>query len=301
LLAAAIVLLVARGVQAAPPFSGTIFIDPDIVTAADPTTFTGATYTGQGNRTMFDRRTNSFNTVNAYLFNATFGDGLTSEVQVNPEFGSSAAAQVEALKYGTILGRMPKALRFDMDAVWIQAGTEPFGGGNNSVLIHTGQSALYEADGILEETLVHELSHTSLDAAHSASPGWLAAQLADPEFISTYARDNPTREDVAESFLPWLAVRHRPDRISVALANTISSTIPNRMAYFDGLALDLNPIPEPGAAGLLVAVAGWLGVRRERRARISRPDFTRRHFELPPLPAFNAGACPSGPCWPSRS
>jgi hypothetical protein len=264
-LAAAALLLTPVTLLAAPPYSGTIFIDGDIITSADPTTFTGLTANGQGNRLMFDRRTNSFNNVNAYLFNATFSDGLTSEVQVNPEFGG-AAAQVEALKYSTVLGRLPKVLRTDMAAVWIHQGVEAFGGGNNSVLIHTGQSANYEASGILEETLVHELSHTSLDADHAATPGWLAAQAADPEFISTYARDNPTREDIAESFLPWLALRHRSGRIDAATASTFSSTIPNRLAYFDAQGFNVAPVPEPTGLTLLAAAALALGGRRRRRA-----------------------------------
>src|SRR6185503_11727901 len=64
----------------------------------------------------------------------------------------------------------------------------------------------------------------------------------DPEFISTYARDNPTREDVAESILTWLAVRYRGSRISLSLSNTIATTIPNRLAYFDSLNLEMYPI-----------------------------------------------------------
>ena len=92
-----------------------------------------------------------------------------------------------------------------METVWIHRGTEPFGGGNNNLLIHTGRADLYAADGILEETLVHEAAHTSLDAAHASAPAWLAAQSADPTFISTYARDFPNREDIAESVLPYLA------------------------------------------------------------------------------------------------
>ncbi|MBK6832013.1 MAG: T9SS type A sorting domain-containing protein [Flavobacteriales bacterium] len=118
----------------------------------------------------------------------------------------------------------------------------PFGGGNNSILIHTGQSALYIADGILEETLVHEASHTSLDAAHAAAPGWLAAQTADPDFISTYAEANPTTEDVAESYLTWIAVRHRASRISLQNYDLITQAIPNRLAYFDDMPCDLYPI-----------------------------------------------------------
>jgi len=93
---------------------------------------------------------------------------------------------------------------------------------------------------------VHEAAHTSLDAMHAASSGWLAAQQADPTFISTYARDNPAREDIAESFLPWLAVRHRSSRISQALAETITRTIPNRLTYFDQQNFDLFPMLPSG-------------------------------------------------------
>jgi hypothetical protein len=234
-----------RRVQAEPPYFGTIFIDPDIITADDPTTVVSVTAAGQGVRTMFDRRVNDWITVDAYLFNAAFDDGLSAEIQVNPEFGSSDAALVPAQKYAEVIGRLPTALRADVQTVWIHMGVEPFGGGNNNLLIHTGQGDLYEADGILEETFVHEASHTSLDAAHAAAAGWLAAQTADPNFISTYARDNPTREDIAESFLPYLAIRMRPDRISQEDYDKITQTIPNRIAYFDGQAFDMHPMTPP--------------------------------------------------------
>ncbi len=228
--------------EGTPPFSGTIFIDPDIITASDPTTFVSAVYTGQGDRLVYDRRVNDWITIYAYLFDATFSDGLTTEIQVNPEFGSPEAAQIEADKYGAYIGQLPHVLRTDVQAVWIHQGVQPFGGGNFAILIHTGQSALYEADGILEETLVHEASHTSLDAYHAAAPEWLAAQTADGNFISTYAQDYPDREDIAESFLPYLAIRYRTGRISPSLADTINQTIPNRIAYFDAQGFDVSPI-----------------------------------------------------------
>jgi hypothetical protein len=110
------------------------------------------------------------------------------------------------------------------------------------LLIHDGQGDLYVADGILEETFVHEAAHTSLDAAHAESAGWLTAQTQDPTFISTYARDNPTREDVAETFLTWLAVRYRSDRITTQLADLIVQTIPKRLEYFDSLNLEILPV-----------------------------------------------------------
>jgi hypothetical protein len=191
---------------------------------------------------MFDRRANAFVQFDAYLFDATFSDGLSAEIQVNPEFGSSEAARVEAEKYAIVIGRIPKALRINVLTVWIHKGMELFGGGNNNLLIHVGQGDAYIADGILEETFVHEAAHTSLDAAHAASAGWLSAQAKDVNFISTYARDNPTREDVAESVLLWLAVRYRASRISPAQISKIQRAIPNRLAYFDSLSLVVLPI-----------------------------------------------------------
>src|SRR5262245_30837583 len=122
----------------AQPFSGTIFIDPDIITASDPTTFTNVTYAGQGMRLMYDRRVNKFVTLNAYLFNATFDDGLATEIQVNPEFSTTNAAFVEANKYAIVIGRLPTMSRSRVETVWIHKGVQPFGGGNNNLLIHTG-------------------------------------------------------------------------------------------------------------------------------------------------------------------
>jgi hypothetical protein len=263
---ASLMSLAASAAQAASPFSGTIFIDPDIVTAADATVFTGVTYVGQGTRVMYDRRANSFVTLNPYLFNATFGDGLTSEIQVNPEFGNVAAATAEANRYGTEIGRLPTELRTNVQTVWIHQGVQPFGGGNNNLLIHTGQADLYAADGILEETFIHEAAHTSLDPVHANAAGWLAAQVADPDFISTYAQDNPTREDIAESFLPYVAVRYRPDRISTDLANIINTTMPNRIAYFDNQNLNLaqyRAVPTPALLPGLIGL-GLAGLRKRR-------------------------------------
>ena len=113
-----------------------------------------------------------------------------------------------------------------MDAVWIHRGNEAFGGGNRSLLVHTGRGEEYRQQGFLAEAFVHEGVHTSLDSTHADAPGWRAAQAADPTFISTYARDYPDREDLAESFSAWLAVRHRRDRITEGMADTITAAIP---------------------------------------------------------------------------
>lgn len=228
----------------AQPYSGTIFIDPDIITSSDPSSIVSTTYTGQGSVTMYDRRVPGWVTVNAYLFDVIWDDGLTSVAQINPEFGTVAAATVEAEKYAFLIGQLPSCLREDVNEIWIHMGVQPFGGGNNSILIHTEQSILYENDDIIEETLVHEACHTSLDATHASHPDWLNAQNLDGTFISTYAQDNPTTEDIAESYLTWLAVRYRQSSISVSDYDSIVLTIPNRLAYFDSITCDLHPFDQ---------------------------------------------------------
>lgn len=224
-----------------PPLNGTIFIDPDIITSADPTALESVTANGTGQRSMYDRRVEDFITVEAHLFDIVFDDGLTAEVRVNPEF-AAADALAAAQKYARALGHLPTILRSEMQTVSIHRGEEAFVGGDNGIVVHTDQAALYESAGILEEALAHEAVHTSLDAAHAASPGWLSAQSMDPTFISGVARDFPTVEDVAESFLPYLAVRHRSDRITTFLEGVINDAIPARLAYFDAQGFNVYPL-----------------------------------------------------------
>ena len=57
----------------------------------------------------------AFIQVQAYLFNATFSDGLTAEVQVNPEFGSvDAAREASPAALRLKLRRVESALQIDV-------------------------------------------------------------------------------------------------------------------------------------------------------------------------------------------
>jgi len=61
---------------------------------------------------------------------------------------------------------MPKILRRYVDLLWIHKGVNLFGGRGRMVLIHTGSSEIYEKQfgNILEETIMHEAAHTSMDS-----------------------------------------------------------------------------------------------------------------------------------------
>ncbi|NJM37023.1 MAG: hypothetical protein HC845_03625 [Akkermansiaceae bacterium] len=200
-------------------------------------------YAGRSVRSVFDRRVDRFTKVRVHLFNAKYSDTKDLQIQVNPEFGNKSQARAQALKYARVMGRIPNCLRRNLKTVTIHDGFQPFGGGGRDVLIHTQQSIeLYETAGILEETLVHEAVHAVLDRKYETSADWLAAQRQDPEFITTYARDNPTREDLAESFLFFLAATYRPERISVENLAIINSTIPARIQFFQSKNLNMKPV-----------------------------------------------------------
>ena len=55
----------------------------------------------------------------------------------------------------------------------------------------------------------------------------------DRRYISTYAEENISREDVAESASSWYAVRVRPDRQASSEVCLTEEVIPHRMDYFD--------------------------------------------------------------------
>ena len=114
-----------RTPPAKPSFSGTIFVEKNIIQDTDPTTFVSLTPKGTGTRRMYDRRIAKFQNFNAILFLATFSDGLSIEVQVNPEF-TQAGALTEAKRYLPIIGQLPYTLRTDVKTVWIHKGVKPF-------------------------------------------------------------------------------------------------------------------------------------------------------------------------------
>ena len=228
-----------------PPFYGTIFIHSEIINDSDPSCFRDLNYLGQEIRTMFDRRVDDWIDNEAYCFPANYNDGLVIEVQVNSEFENQQLAKKFAEKYAFLIGKLPNELRKDVQTVWIHKGMKPFGGGNNNILIHTDWSEQnYEPQGIIEETLFHEACHTSLDLFHAKNSLWKNAQNLDSIFISEYARDNPIREDIAESYLPYFAIRYRRDRLPEELIKKIENAMPNRIKYFDSQSFKMYPISD---------------------------------------------------------
>ena len=184
---------------------------------------------------------------NAWLFDASCDGGANSfKIQVHEDFTEAEAASV-AQEYGKAAGRLPKGLRSGIGAATgirilsIHKGSHSWFAGNR-----LGEIGIYTElaqDKWNEEVMVHEAAHVSLDNRVISDTKWQAAQKADGKYISGHAQSYPQEEDVAESFLAYLAARFLPSRISKAWKTKIFDTIPNRVAYFDALlsADDMKP------------------------------------------------------------
>jgi hypothetical protein len=238
---AASTVLSADKPTAVAPYAGTVFVSPEILRDADPTAFVSISEAGRGKRTMFDRRTNRFDEVDAFVFRAAYRDLPSVSVLVNAEFKDRKLAKDIAEKFARKVGQLPKASRTGVKSLWIHDGEMLFGGGNENILIHTKQADKYEKDSLLEEALLHEAAHSSFDPFVYRDPAWAKARERDAGFISKYALENPLREDVAESFPLFYAVRIRPERLSEEDRQKILGTIPSRLRYFDSKRYELGP------------------------------------------------------------
>ena len=231
------------GVVPTPPYNGTAIEKEfkNIIINSDPSSFESILYKEIRFRKMYDRRKDRSPTTKAFLYDAKFKDiPHLIEIQVNIEFEDTEANYI-ARKYAWLIGQFPAILLKNLYAVLIHKGNNLFAGIiDYGIVIYDEKGKEYENGGILEEILIHEASHTSLDLDHSTNNDWRIAQRRDGNFISDYARDNPIREDIAESFLAYIAITYRSDRISEKTKSIILKTIPNRINYFDNQKFDMS-------------------------------------------------------------
>ena len=232
-----------------PPFEDAPWITPDILGPSDPSSLRSVTYAGRGMRWVWDDRPEDFVTINAYLFDVQFAEEVV-EFVMNPEFGSREAARAHVDTFTPAMGRLPNLLLSGLREVWVNAVLYGFAANSTygSLSLGTDQATRDAVrDGFLEEILLHEGAHVSLEMAHQHSSGWRAAQEADGTSISNYAHAHPDSEDLAESFVAYFAVKYRPERLSAADRFAIVTAMPNRLAYFEEQGFDMSPYTARGS------------------------------------------------------
>lgn len=225
-----------------PTLHGTVFLNKNIFTKNDPNSFKKISYSG---REVVSVRT--FNTTksikkNSYVFKVLFDDNLSTTLYIMPEYGTYKNALKMAKTVAYAQGRIPAQLRKDAKKIHVFKGkgrsfaTAP----EHSIYLYPQNSEI----ALLEELLAHESAHTSLDPQWRYDSDWQEAVANDSGFISGYAKDNAITEDIAESFLAYLAVKYKSQRITANEETTFRFANAYRFDFFDRRFKDIYPMQD---------------------------------------------------------
>ena len=255
-----------------------LWLTTDLITASDQSWLRSVEYAGRDKRPIQNPADSSAVLEDVFLFDVLYeGHGFV-EFQIHPEYGEQSEARKQVDMYAPVVGKLPRGLLSKVK--WVQVASLPreLSGAraarDHGIYIAPPRAEEWLHAGFLEEVMLHEGAHVSLDTDHIQAPQWIAAQQADGGFLNTNARDHTLSEDIAETAWAYFVTHYRPDRIGARNVETILATIPNRLAYFDAQRFDMSPYvrvaaPQPvptlplawrlALAGLLI-LAGATGL-----------------------------------------
>jgi len=232
-----------------PPFSGTMWDLPDLITSSDYTVYSTSSYQGIETRMFYDKAIPDFIDYPAHIFKVNFADGLSVDFEIYTEFSQEEALAIKQ-KYAPLMGQLGKELRKNIKSIEFLKGEEVASAQRSDDLSYA--NITFHVDWLnnivqtrpggdrTEELFIHESAHLSIDPYVYGQQGWTDAVNLDGNYLSNYAKDNPDSEDVAETFQAYIAVKYFPKRITSSLRDTILSVSLNRFKYFDSLNLDLS-------------------------------------------------------------
>lgn len=217
--------------------AGTVF---DIIREDDPSAFVCLNYEGRATRQMWDKRINGESDLDVFLFTAYFTDGPPIDIILNPEFSTENEARSEAMRYTRPLGQLPIVFRQGIRQLGIHKGNKSFHGGPGKIFMYQDKASRRIEQHHLEESMLHESVHASLDLKWRKSPEWLAAQASDGAFLTRYAGEHPEGEDLAETALFAYALLRHPGRIPPVDSAEIARLVPARIKVVETI-LDTQP------------------------------------------------------------
>lgn len=219
--------------------------DLEFIETKDQSTFTCLSYRGAEKAEMPDKRNNGLFVINSHIFTSYYTDGTAIELWAHPDFGSPSSAQNFVAPVAQAIGKLPIIMRMQLDHVVIHQGDE------TAFAEADGRFFVVYSDNIksriksndLEETIFHESVHATIDAHYSDSQTWQLAQQNDGAFITHYAANFPTKEDLAESALFAWAVLMHPGRLPHKIETQVKKLMPHRLDFFEELFASESIIP----------------------------------------------------------
>ena len=109
---------------AQPPFTGTAYVDKDIIRKNDPSDFISLEYIGLVKENPYDYRADTWMAQDMFVFNVKYKHKKGTRVRVNTEFGNAKNAQRQAERYAFVVGQMPLVLLRDVDTITVHKGED---------------------------------------------------------------------------------------------------------------------------------------------------------------------------------
>jgi hypothetical protein len=216
--------------------SSVVGTDFDFITENDCSAFERLEYVGLKEFEMPDKRESDEPLVqNAYVFNAYFNDGTKVGIALDKDFGSRQAAEQDAMRYTSRLGKLPSFYRQKFKHIVIHNGgadTTAFAEDKGHFfVIYSGNATKRLGTHDLEETFFHEATHASIQVDYLEGKAWKNAKARDNAYITDYAKTSD-QEDFAESALFAYTLIYHPERFPAAERAKIEKQIPNRIVFF---------------------------------------------------------------------
>lgn len=212
----------------------------DFITADDPSAFKALRFIGRETHEMPDKRNVVLVDKDSFVFVATINKGSKVEIWAHSSFGSVDKAERYARMLSAPLGKLPPVMRGKLAHVVIHKGDAvAFGEAEgNFFVVYSENMETRVRDHDLEETVFHESVHATLEMTYRKNRDWLAAQKADTAFITQYAADNPSLEDLPEAALFAYTMIENPGRLPADVESWVQKHMPNRLAFFRGIFSD---------------------------------------------------------------
>jgi uncharacterized phage infection (PIP) family protein YhgE len=90
-----------------PPFYGTMWDLPDLITSSDYTIYSTSSYQGIETRLFYDKSIPDFLNYPAHVYKVNFGDDLSIDFEIYTEFTQEEAGNIEQ-KYAPFIGQLGK-------------------------------------------------------------------------------------------------------------------------------------------------------------------------------------------------
>lgn len=209
----------------------------DFITSEDPSAFKALRFLGRETQEMPDRRNDELMDKEPFVFEATFTDGSKVGIWAHSSFENVGKAERYAEMLCAPLGKLPPVMRGKLAHVVIHKGdATAFGEAEGHFfVVYSENLEIRVRNHDLEETVFHESVHATLEMTYRKNPDWLAAQKADTGFITNYAADNSSLEDLPEAALFAYTLQKHPGRLPAEVESWVQKHMPNRLAFFRGI------------------------------------------------------------------